>query len=108
MVHCTVPGQHLPPKEDKQDALEAVQFTHAQAACTASLSPKKLFKFSPHVHLCYLREVSGVTPHNRCDWALSQKQQLIHRTGKMESKMPESANSQFIGFYLPKVDVGEV
>lgn len=111
MVHCTVPGQHLPPKEDKQDALEAVQFTHAQAACIASLSPKKWFKFSPHVHLCHLSEVSGVarvTPYNHCNWALSQKQQLIHRTGKMESKMSESANSQFIGFDLPKVAVGEV
>lgn len=67
MVRCTVPGQHLPPKEDKQDDLEAVQFTCAQAARTASLSPKKGFKFSPHVHLCHLREGSGVasgTPYN--------------------------------------------
>lgn len=34
MVHCTVPGQHLPPKEDKEDALEAMQFTHAQVVHT--------------------------------------------------------------------------
>lgn len=70
MVHCTVPGQHLPPEEDKQDALEAMQFTHAQVGCIVTLSLKKWFKFSPYVHLRHLSEASGitgVTPSNCCN-----------------------------------------
>lgn len=74
MAHCIVPRQHLPPEEDKQAAMEAVQFSRAQVVHVVKLSPKKWFEFSPCVHLCHLREVSGVTcvtPYNCCNRALS-------------------------------------